>query len=394
MPPTSIHLARIGQAYAKKEAAYGTVPALAATNAFRHKALTFPGSDTTPKREIIEKQQSPGQLSTNMTAERSTASFNLSAILRPSGTINTLPELDPFLECGFGTKSNVTLATTVASGGGVSGATLASTVGLVVKQPLLITCPDGKKRIRFIATLPGADAVTWEPQLPAGQGPANGAAVKSGIVYKFTQQNLLSLSIAHYLKNLDGTAGLSRALSGAHVNKLQLNFDANDDPMLVASGAAKLLDGMSAPAQPGSFTTVGGLPPSGINGELVLGNTAAKFLKLAIDIDNGLKLRSESYGYGSAEETYRSGRLKVNVGLDMRATSQTQYDLAVAGTNLGVFLQAGVTTEGVAIAAYMPQVLFGVPDTDDPDDEVNFPFKGRALESADSAMDQLFLALC
>lgn len=394
MAMSTVQIARIGQAYAKKEAVYGTVPALASGNAFRHKALTFPGSQTTPKREIIEKQQSPGQLSTNMTATRSVASFNLNAILRPSGTLNTLPELDPFFECAFGATSNVTLATTVSAGGVVGGATLASTVGLVVNQPLLITCPDGKKRVRFIATLPGANAVTWAPDLPAGQAPANGAAVKSGLLYKFSAQNLKSLAIAHYLKNTDGSAGLSRALSGAVVDKLSLNFDANDDPMITASGPAKLLDASTAPAQPGSFTTLGSQPPSGITGELVLGNTAAKFLKLGIDIENSIKLRAESYGYSSAEESYRAGRVKIGVGLDMRAQSQTEYDLAVAGTNLGVFLQTGLVTEGNIIAVYMPRVLFGVPDTDDPDDEVSFPYKGSALESADSALDALFFALC
>jgi len=44
---------------------------------------------------------------------------------------------------------------------------------------------------------------------PAGQAPANGAAVKLGLLYKLTTGLLLSLSIAHYLL---GTVPL--ALSG------------------------------------------------------------------------------------------------------------------------------------------------------------------------------------
>lgn len=394
MPPTTVQIGRIGQAYAKKEAVFGTVPALSAAEAFRHRSLTFPGSDVKNKRTIVEKKQSPFTMTQQRTVGRTTAGFNLNAILRPSGVINTVPEVDAFLECAFGSKVNTVLATTVTGGGVVGGATLASTAGLAVGGPLLITCPDGKKRVRFILTLPGANAVTWAPDLPAGQAPANGAAVKSGLLYKLTSGLLLSMSIAHYLKNTDGSAGLSRVLSGAAVDKLTINFDANDDPMITVTGPGKLLDTAGAPAQPGGFTMVGTQPPSGIVGEFLLGNTAAKFLKLGIDLSTGVKLRNESYGYSSAEEVYRAGRSEIGVTLDMRAESEAAlYDLAEAGTNVGAFLQTGFT-EGGIIAVRMPACEFTVPDTDDPDEEVNFPYKGIAMESSDAALDALQLAIC
>jgi hypothetical protein len=395
MALSSIQIGRLGQAYAKKESTYGTVPSLTAAEAFRHKQLTFPGSDVKNKRVILEKKQSPFTMTQQMTDQRTTAGFNLQAILRPSGTINTVPEVDAFLECAFGAKTNVVLSTTVTTGtGAVGGATLASTTGLAVGGPVLITCPDGKKRIRFIATLPGANAVTWAPNLPAGQQPADGAAVKSGLLYKPTSSLALSLSIAHYLKNLDSSAGLARVLSGAGVDKLSLAFDANDDPMLTASGPGKLLDTAGAPAQPGGFTMVGSTPPSGILGELLLGNTAAKFLKMQVDLNNALKVRNESYGYTSAEEIYRAGRAEVDVTLDMRAESESVlYDLAEAGTNVPLFLQTGFT-EGNCLAVRLANVLFAVPDTDDPDEEVNFPFKGKGLETSDAALDALVVAIC
>lgn len=391
MALSTVQIGRIGQAYAKKEAAYATAETLAASNAFRHKALTFPGSDVKNKRMITEKQQSPFALSTQMTDGRTSASFNLSAILRPSGTINTLPELDPFLECAFGSKVNTALSTTVASSGVVGGATLTSSAGLAVGGALLITCPDGKKRVRVITTLPGADAVTWAPELPAGQSPANSAAVKSALVYKLTQQNLLSLTIAHYLKNTDASAGLSRVLAGAVVDKFALSLDANDDPIVTLSGPGSLLSASPA-AQPGGFTMVGSQPPSGITGELVLVNAAGKFMKAQIDLTNGLIVRNDEYGKSAAAESYRAGRGEVTCAIDARAESQTLYDLAAAGTNAGVFIQTGFT-EGNILAVRMPNVLFSVPDTDDPDEEVNFPFKGKALETSDAAYDALQLVL-
>lgn len=393
MALSTVQIARIGQMYAKKETTFGTVPSLAATNAVRHKSITFPGSDVKNKRMINEKQQSPFALATQMTDQRTTAGFAYNGILRPSGTINTVPELDPLLECGFGTKINTALATTVSVGtGAVGGATLASGTGLAAGGGLLITCTDGKKRIRQIVTVnTGTGVTTWAPNLPAA--PADGAAVKAVLVYKFTAQNLLSLSIAHYLKNTDASAGLSRAISGAIVDKLQMSFDANDDPMFTASGGGKLLDAAAAPAQPGGFTMVGAQPPSGIIGELVIANTVTKFMKAGFDLSNALKLRADSYGYGSAEESYRAGRAEIGVDLQLRAESQTLYDLAVAGTNTGLLLQTGYT-EGNIVAVRTPNVLFTVPDTDDPDDgEVSFPFKGKALETSDNALDAMTLFL-
>jgi hypothetical protein len=392
MALSTVQIARIGQMYAKKEATFGTVPALAAANAVRHKSITFPGSDVKNKRMITERQQSPFSLATQMTDQRATAGFNYSGVLRPSGTINTLPELDPFLECGFGAKINTALATTIASGAAVGGATLTSAAGLAVGGGLLITCLDGKKRVRQIVTVnTGTGATTWAPDLPTI--PAVGAAVKAVLAYRFTQQNLLSLSIAHYLKNTDASAGLSRCISGAIVDKVQVNFDANDDPMFTASGGGKLLDASTAPAQPGGFTTVGSQPPSGIVGELVVANTVTKFMKAGFDLSNALKLRAESYGYSSSEESYRSGRADIGVDLQLRAETQALYDLAVAGTTAGLLLQTGYT-EGNIVAVRTPNVLFTVPDTDDPDDgEVSFPFKGKALETSDAAYDAMTLFL-
>lgn len=392
MALSTIQIGRIGQAYAKKESAYGTVPTLTAAEAFRHKSLTFPGSDVKNKRAIVEKQSSPFMKTANRTDGRTTAGFNLNALLRPSGTINTVPEVDAFLECAFGSKVNTALSTTVASAGVVGGATLTSGTGATVGASILITCPDGKKRARFLTGVSGAD-VTWAPNLPAGQNPANGAAVKLGLTYKLTTGLLLSLSIAHYLKNTDASAGFSRVLSGAMVDTLSLNFDANDDPMITVTGPGKLLDTAGAPAQAGGFTLVGSQPPSGIAGEFLIGNTAAKILKLGFDLTNAIKLRNESYGYSSAEEGYRVGRADIAVGLDMRAESESLlYDLAEAGTNAGVFLQTGFT-EGNIIAVRAPNVEFTVPDTDDPDEEVNFPFKGLAMETSDSALDALQFGL-
>lgn len=384
-----LQIGRQGQLYVVEEVTYGTTPALAATDAQRHIEVTMP-FDNVNRRTILEKKQSPGTITAARTNQRKIAAFTDRAILRPSGTLNTVPEVGKLLKAGFGSVSNVTLSTTVSVGtGAVGGCTVASATGLAVGDFVLITCPDGKKRLRQILTLPGGGVMTWAPNLPAA--PADGAAVKGVITYKLTTQLTLSLSLAHYLKFTDGSAGLKRVISGAVVDKLALAFDSNDDPMITASGPGKAV--ADAPAQPGGFTTVGGQPPSGIVGETYIDNTVMKVLKLGFEIANGMALRLDSYGYDAAEEAYRSGRREVSVTIDARAEAEsTLYDLAEAGTNAAAFKQTGFT-EGNCLAVRCPQVEFKVPDTDDPDTEVNWPFKGMALESADAANDEIYLAI-
>jgi hypothetical protein len=386
-----LQIGRQGQLYAIAEVTYGVTPSLAASNALRHKQITMT-FDNKNRRTIMEKKQSPGTIIAARTNQRKSAAFSLQAILRPSGTLNTLPECDPVLAAAFGLKTNVTLATTVNAGtGAVGGATLASATGLVVGDFVLITCPDTKRRLRQILTLPGGGVVTWAPNLPTGQQPADAAAVKGVITYKLTTALVASLSLAHYLKFTDGTAGRKRVISGAGVDKLALAFDANDDPMFTASGNGKSVD--DAPAQPGGFTMVGGQPPSGVTGDCAIGNTALKFLKLSIELTNALWWRDDEYGNDSATELFRRGRSAINVALETYGeTDATLYDLTEAGTNTAVFKQTGYT-EGNCLAVRMPQVEFPVPDQDDPDETVKDSYKGMALESADAANDMLYLAI-
>ena len=383
-----LQLGRQGQLYIVAESTQGTIPAFASADAVRHISFV-PTYDPKQRAHSPEKKTSPGRFV--RFDRREMAGWTLEALLRPSGTLNTLPEASEIYEAAFGAKTNVTLSTTVASGSSVNGATLASGAGLIAKTTaLLIVCPDGKKRVRVVDTVAGA-VVTWTPALPSGQTPAVSAAVKACTTYSPTTILTATLSIAHYLKKTDQTAGLARVINMAMVDKFSLRFDANDEPRFTASGPAKAL--ATAAAQPAAFTTVGGNPPSGIVGEIGIGATAVamKFLKLAIDITNGAKLRNDSYGYSSAEEGFRVGRRDVTVTLDARAEDQTVlYDLGIAGTNAAVCKQTGFT-EGNICYVHCPVVEFKAPDTDDPDEEANWPFKGVALESAIDLNDEVRL---
>ena len=390
-----LEIGRTGQLYVVAEGTYATHPTHASADAVRH--INFkPTLDPKNKRHSAEKKSTPGRAV--RFDGRVSAAWDLSALLRPSGTLNTLPEASEILEAAFGTKQNITLSTTVNAGtGAVGGATLGSTTGLLVGQGVLITCPDGKKRVRRILTLPGANVVTWAPNLPAGQQPADAAAVKGLITYRLSTALALSLSISHYLKKTDAsTAGMKRGILGGVVDKFVLTFDANGEAQFQASGPAANMTTGTTPAQPGAFTTVGGNPPSGFSlSELAIGNTTTvKWKKVMFDMSNSMKLRNDEGGSGItgiATEAYRVGYRDVAVGLDMHVEDETLvYDATEAGTNVALMLQHGFT-EGMIHALSLPQVEFKVPDQDDTDDEHQWGFKGMALESADGQNDEAFL---
>ncbi len=382
----TIPIGRKGQVYLKKEAAYGTEETVTATEALRHIEIGF-GFDPFNRVTSPEKKQSPGP-ATRFDRKKSAELATLAALLRPSGSLNTLPEIDPILEAAFGSLTNVTLSTTVEASPSptTTGCTVASAGTLAVGDAVLIVV-SGEDNSPFVRILTGvaSAALTWAPALPAA--PTAADALKGGITYKLTTDLAISLTIAHYV------ASFKRELLGVGVNELALAFDANEEPRVTASGPASEQLSGTTQAQPGVFTTVGGNPPSGLIGELSIDGTAYLFESIEVTIGNGLVLRNQEYGVNAATELYRPGRREISVSLEAFAeTEATLYDKAEAGSNVVLMKQTG-RTEGNIIGVYLPKVEFKVPETDDPEEEVSWSFTGLALESADGQNDELTLAL-
>lgn len=381
----AIPIGRKGQVYLKKEAEYGVEEALAAANALRHIEIGF-AFDPFNRVTSPEKKQSPGPVN-RFDRKKSAELSTLVSLLHPSGTLNTLPEIDPILEAAFGSKTNVTLATTVSASPSptATGCTVASAGALAVGDAILIEVTGESGPFVRILTAVATNALTWAPALPAA--PTTGDDVKGGLTYKLTTDLAISLTIAHYL------ATFKRELLGAAINTLTLAFDPNEEPKATAAGPAKTQLTGTTQEQPASFTTVGGHPPPGHIGELLIDDTDYPFKGLEVEIANGVILRNQEYGVNDASAVYRQGRREIKLSLDAFAeTEATLYDLTEAGTNVSVLKQTG-KTEGNIIAVYAPEVEFKVGETDDPDEEVSWSFSGLALETVDGLNDELTLAI-
>ncbi len=361
-------IGRFGRVFlAKQTGGFGVAPTFAATDAVRHVNVTL--NKSLNRIESKERYLHPSLLS--KWVRRTTANFNLSGIFYPSGSIGIVPDHDPVLECGFGVVTNITpLSTTIASGASTTGATLASGAGLTVGQAILINVTTGSpatgRVLRWLSSVAGA-VVTWSPALP--QSPAVGDTVKSTVNYSFATALPNALSIGHYL------TAISKEGTGAVVDSLKLTFDANEEVMWEASGPMK--DRLTAAqAQPGSFTTVGATPPSGLVGGMRIGAAAVDFMKLGITIENTMDLDNYQFGTSSAQGYFRRNQRKVSIDLTAMLTSDVTLLTAAENASDSVLMAQCGQTEGSIIGVYAPNVDFDIPDHPDGEETLELSFKG------------------
>jgi hypothetical protein len=371
-------IGRLGQLLISEEATYGTAPALLATMAMRHLDFT---SQYNPfnRANSPDKKQTPGVM--NRYDRRVTAGFNLaSAFLRPSGTIAIAPECNLLLKHGLGTVRLGTGVTTFASALSTTGGTVQAAQGATfqVGEFVNINIAAGGNAGNYmrVITAIATDAITWAPALPSA--PAVADTIKAGVTYSLASNLANSLSFSRYLPDL------SWQTVGCVVDSLKFMFNNNEEAKFSATGPGQTQT-RPAPGIPG-FTTVGGNPPSGLTGGLMIGGTAYKFLGLEVDQKNAMAVQNEDFGSKLANGYYRSGRRDITFSLKARVTDVvTAYSQAEAGTDFVLFAQCG-SALGNQVAIYSPRAeLADVPDTPDSDGALEWSFKGVFKETVGGA---------
>lgn len=375
--------------YIGEEDSFGTPPTITAVHAMRHISAQL-DYDPTNKVFFPEKKAGPGRYA--RATRRATAGCTVEGLLRPSGTINTLPECSMILKNAFGSVVNTALSTTVASGGALTGAVLTSATGLAAGSVVRVTCPDGKIRARIIVSV-ATNTVVWWPEMPSGQVPANGAVVKAGTSYKLTAAHANTLFAARYIPEADFTAGLNEIVKGWKADRLSLTLSNIDEVKFSCGGPAQIR--ADAPSDPATFTQVGTNPPSAMTGEAYVNNTLINLMTLGIEMTNGIEMRNDEIGESGPTEAYRMGDRDLSVSMDMAVENEFKaavYDMAVAGTDVSLFMQVGMT-EGKIIVVGMRRVEFKAPTTDVPDDAAKWPLRGLALEYVEDANDEIILGV-
>jgi hypothetical protein len=255
-----------------------------------------------------------------------------------------------------------------------------------VGQAVLINVTTGSpatgRVVRWLTSVAGA-VVTWAPALP--QAPAVSDTVKSCVNYSLATNLPNALSIAHYMQSL------SKEGSGAVVDTLKIMFDANEEVRYEASGPMKTRLS-TAQSQPGSFTTVGTTPPSGLVGSMRIGSSAVDFLKLGITIENNMDLDNYQFGTSSAQGYFRRNQRSVTLDLTAMLTDNTTLLTAAENATDNVLMVQCGQTEGSIVAAYCPVADFDIPDHPDGEETLELNFKGTAKGTI-TGNDELRLAV-
>jgi hypothetical protein len=362
-------IGRLGKIYAAKEGTYGTAATFASTDAIRHlsAALNF------SKNRVPSQERFADPSLRSKWTRRDTANATLGGILYPSGTINTLPDMTDLFECSFGSLRSVVLSTTIASGSLTTGCTLTSAAGLAVGDAVLINVTTGSpatgRVVRILTSVAGA-VVTWDPPLP--QAAAVSDTVKGCITYSLATALPSALTIGHYLTSI------SKQVNGWVLDQCKLTFDANNEVLWEVSGPGKTRL-TAAQSAPGSFTTVGTTPPSGIVGSMRLGSVAVEFLKMELVIGNSMRLADFVFGTSSATDFFRNNKRTAACNITAMLTDNTTLMAAAenATDNNALLAQCG-QTEGNIIGVYAPNLDLDVPDMPDGEETLELTFNGTA----------------
>lgn len=379
--PNTYQIGRTGRVYVAQESAYGTQASLVAGDAVRviDGKVKF---NQNPRNRVNSKERHAHPSQIYRHDRRKTADWMLGGVIFPSGTINTLPDMDPILKSVFGQVRNVTLSTTATGVPTTTTIPCASVTGLAVGDPVLVNISTGSagRVVRWITAI-NTLTLTVAPAMPAA--PASGDAVKGCVGYSFTTAPGASLNMANYLTSK------SYEIAGGVPENLKLTFDSNDEISWEASGPAR---SRTRPAQtdPATHTVAGTTPPSGLTGSLRIGATAEEFIKASFEIKNGLELDNIAFGTSQAQAMYRKSKRAVTASIDARQSDDvTIEDLGDSNANTAALLQCGLT-EGSIVAVYMPAMEIDTPEDADSDEERMHSFK--ALLKGVTGNDEMYLA--
>jgi hypothetical protein len=349
----TIETGALEQAYAAEDTSFNVAPTLGATDGIRHLALDLKSKKN--REPSPEKRGTPDE--SQSLPRRQLSNFDLSSIMwEPSGTLGTISNVGKFLEGGMGTKTSPALNTTVASGASATGAVLTATTGLAVGDILVVRVGTADEPTR-IKTLPGANAVTWDA---LSGTPSVGAAVVSGVNFKFASNLTKSYSIFKYYN----AGNFKQAVYGAVVDRISIDFDGTKEAMLAISGpAASYQDSTVGTVQskPGTHTTVGS-PAAGLAGSVFIDGTAFLVIAAKIEMMNNVELRNKEIGTSVATGIAgRANHRKVKCSLTFYLEDTNLIGKATANTKAVVRLMVG-SGNGGRLCALMPSVEFEIPD--------------------------------
>jgi hypothetical protein len=373
--------------YAAVETAYGTVPAITASNRFPGVKLALKQDVDKPQRKDKTGTRTFQGLAQNL---RKQTTFELSSYMTGWTDGAEQPGYGSLFQAALGGEALVFAGGVAGAGGGDRTLVFSAPHGLAAGQAVTF---DGE--IRFVSAI--ADDLTALLNAPFSSTPGDGSPIGRTVTY-MPSNRLRSASIFDYWSP---EGAVQRIACGAGIDKMQLRINGDYHEFRFTGVAMDVLDNSSFMGEQGGLLS---FPPEpaeaafdysiipGHLGQAWLGTIADRFFTIThanITLDNDLDLRAREFG-AITPRCMAAGTRNVSVDFDLYGREDeatvSLYQAARQRSPIEVMFQLGQET-GQLFGAYMKSVIPEVPEFDDSETRMQWQFRGcRAQGTVDDEM--------
>ncbi len=375
--------------YVAVEASFGQAAPVVASNRFP--ALRLQAHQALQLGKRLDKTGTRTFLGGSKDSRRNTA-FDVRTYLTSwSGTQE--PAYGPLFHAGLGAPAQLSAGLTVATVQQPTQFSTNAAHGLSIGSAVAYN-----NEIRFVVSVP--DPSTLVINAPFSSSPTANAALAPTATYRLSV-NLPSVTLYDYW---DPTAAVSRVVTGAAVDTIQLSVNGDFHEFLFNGPAADLIDSSSFvqgtaglasfPSEPALSTFDYSIVPGHL-GEVWLGSPANQFFTLtqaALEIKNNIEVRNQEFG-SSFPRAIAPGERQVTSAFTLFAQDDTQttalYAAAKQRSLISAMLQLGYQ-QGQLLGVFIPNVTPEIPNYDDGETRLQWQFQNNRAQGISE--DEIYIA--
>lgn len=375
--------------YVAAEATYGQAATIAPGNRFP--AVKLQAQQVLEGTKRLDKTGTRTFLGTPKTARRHTAFEVRSYLTSWSGSGE--PGYGPLFRAGMGNSPQFSGALSIAD---VQNGTQIQTS---TSHGLSIGCGVSfSNEIRFVTGV--IDTLTFTINAGFATNPVAGQALSPAVTYRLATA-LPSLTVYDYW---DPLSTVSRVLTGAAVDTLDITVNGDYHEFAFSGPAADLLDSSSFTAGEGGLAVFPAEPAivafdysivPGHLGEVWLGTLDSEFFTLTaatIEVKNHIDVRNQEFG-SSYPRAIAPGMRQVSSRFSIFTQDDTQtnalYQAAKARTLVSAMLQLG-QQQSELMGIFLPQVTPEIPVFNDSETRLQWEFNNNLAQGTSD--DELFIA--
>jgi len=375
--------------YVAVESAYAEAAAVSAVNRFP--AVRLQAQQLLQQGRRLDKTGTRTFLGSSKDARRQTAFEARTYLTSWNGTGE--PSYGPLFQASLGAPSQVSSGLLVSSAQNSTELQTTTTHGLSIGSGVSYG-----NEIRFVTTVPDSSTIVFNA--PFANTPSANAALAPTVTYNLSTV-LSSLTLYDYW---DPITAVSRIVTGAAVDILEISVNGDYHEFVFSGPAANLLDSSSFVAGAGGLSGFPAEPPlsqfnysivPGHLGEVWLGTAPAQFFTLteaSIELKNNIDVRNQEFG-SSYPRAIAPGPRQVASSFAVLAQNDAQttalYAAAKERNLISMMLQLG-QQQGELMGIFMANVTPEIPNYNDSETRLQWEFKNNLAQGVSN--DELYIA--